>query len=81
MKIIAILLLFILSAGCATLTETERIQNEYERHDALNLYTERKAVCHLLGGGWHFESTGSSTRSLSLTEMRFAYCSKVRRVQ
>ena len=59
--------------GCATLTEEERYQIEYDLNDARAMYEDRRRSCLESSGQMVTESlTGS--RRLSISEMKWAYC-------
>jgi hypothetical protein len=59
--------------GCATLTEEERFQIEYDLNEARAMYEEHRRSCLDSSGQMVTESlTGS--RRLSISEMKWAYC-------
>jgi hypothetical protein len=59
--------------GCATLTEEEREQIEYNLNEARTVYEERRRAC-LESSGQMVTETLTGSRRLTISEMNWAYC-------
>jgi hypothetical protein len=72
---LAIFLLAMLTdiQGCATLTEGEREQIEYDLNDARAVYEERRRAC-LQSGAYMFTETLTGSRRFTISEMKWSYC-------
>ena len=74
MQCIVVLLAVLVSLeGCATLTDEEREQIEYDLNEARAVYDERRRAC-LESSGSMVTETLMGSRRLSLSEMKWAYC-------
>ncbi len=59
--------------GCATQTEEEREQIEYDLNEARAVYEEHRRTC-LESGGQLVTETLTGSRRLTRSEMNWAYC-------
>ena len=59
--------------GCATLTEGEREQIEYDLNDARAVYEDRRRAC-LKSDGYMVTETLTGSRRLTISEMKWSYC-------
>ncbi len=71
--IVVLLAVLVSLEGCATLTDEEREQIEYDLNEARAVYDERRRAC-LESSGSMVTETLMGSRRLSLSEMKWAYC-------
>ena len=71
--IVVLLAVLVSLEGCATLTDEEREQIEYDLNEARAVYDERRRACLESSGSMVTETLMGSGR-LSLSEMKWAYC-------
>ncbi len=71
--VVVLLAVLVSLEGCATLTDEEREQIEYDLNEARAVYDERRRAC-LESSGSMVTETLMGSRRLSLSEMKWAYC-------
>ena len=59
--------------GCATLTEEERMQIEYDLNDARAVYEDRRRAC-LKSDGYMVTETLTGSRRFTISELKWSYC-------